>query len=178
MRKEITIAYEEYPDESALPAADAALLRQARRYVDNAYAPYSDFKVGAALRLADGTVVCGSNQENVAFPSGLCAERVAVFSAGANYPDVPIEALAVTARAADGQLTDYPISPCGACRQSLIEYEQRYGHKIRVILQGGSGKVVAFDGIDSLLPFQFEAEGIGAESEPAAGNGKSKRKPA
>ncbi len=164
MRKEITIPYEEYADEQALSAVDAALLEQARRCVDNAYAPYSEFKVGAAVRLTDGTVVCGSNQENVAFPSGLCAERVAVFAAGANYPGVPIAALAVTARAADGHPVDWPISPCGACRQSLIEYEQRYGHKIRVILQGSTGKVVVFDGIDRLLPFQFEAEGIGADA--------------
>lgn len=176
MRKEITIPYEEYADERALPAADAALLQRARLCVENAYAPYSEFMVGAAVRLADGTVVCGSNQENVAFPSGLCAERVAVFAAGANYPGVPIAALAVTARAADSQPVGYPISPCGACRQSLIEYEQRYGYKIRVILQGSTGKVVVFDGIDRLLPFQFEAEGIGADApQPKVGSDGKKR---
>lgn len=176
MRKEITIAYEEYADESRLPASDAALLRRARQCVDNAYAPYSGFKVGAAVRLADGTVVCGSNQENVAFPSGLCAERVAAFAAGANHPGVAIEALAVAARAADGQPADCPVSPCGACRESLIEYERRYGRPIRVILQSGGGKVAVFDGINRLLPFQFDADGIGAdvaESENSAGQAEA-----
>lgn len=163
MRKAITIDYEEYDDERALPAADAALLQQARRYVANAYAPYSGFRVGAAVRLAGGVIVCGSNQENAAFPSGLCAERVAVFAAGANHPGVPLEALAVAAQSADGQPADYPISPCGACRESLLEYERRYGQPIRVILQGARHKIVVFEGIERLLPFQFEADGIGAE---------------
>lgn len=162
-RKQITISYEEHADESTLSPQDDVLLQAARTQVENAYAPYSEFRVGAALRLSNGTVVYGSNQENVAFPSGLCAERVAVFAAGAQHPGVAIEALAITACAADGQPLEHPISPCGACLQSLIEYENRYRHKIRVIMQGSRGKVVVFDSIAALMPFQFDAEHIGAE---------------
>ena len=172
MRKAITIDYEEYDDERALPAADAALLQQARRCVENAYAPYSGFKVGAAVRLANGEIVCGSNQENAAFPSGLCAERVAVFAAGANHPGGPVAALAVAAQSADGLSAHYPVSPCGACRESLMEYERRYGQPIRVLLQGARRKIVVFEGVERLLPFRFEAEGIGADGAGQTKNGK------
>ncbi len=171
MRKQITISYEEHADESTLSPQDDILLQEARTQVENAYAPYSGFRVGAALRLSDGTVVYGSNQENVAYPSGLCAERVAVFAAGAQHPGVPIEALAITACAANGQAVENPISPCGACLQSLIEYENRYKHKIRVIMQGSRGKVVIFDSIAALMPFQFDAERIGADHSDHAHTG-------
>lgn len=160
MRKEIAIQYEEYVQQSELSEADRELLKMAKDCMKNAYAPYSKFKVGAALRLADGRIVCGSNQENAAFPSGLCAERVAVFAAGANYPDVPIDALAITASHLEKEV-DHPISPCGACRQSLVEYEHKYGRKIKILLQGSSGHIIVFDGIESLLPFQFNSDELG-----------------
>ena len=126
MDKKLDIPYQEYDDEMQLASEDRELLRRADEMVDKAYAPYSGFRVGAALRLEDGTIVTGSNQENAAYPSGLCAERVAVFSASANYPDKAIEALAITANS-----------------------------NIRVILRGTTGKIVVLDSIQGLLPFQF-----------------------
>lgn len=155
MEKELKIHYVEY-DEQDLPQADRDLLAKAAQMAQTAYAPYSRFKVGAALRLKNGVVVCGSNQENAAYPSGLCAERVAVFSAAANYPDQQIEALAITA--VTSKPINHPIAPCGACRQSILEYEHKFSHPIRLILRGSSGKVAVFDSIESLLPFQFNNE--------------------
>ncbi|MCM1531991.1 MAG: cytidine deaminase [Bacteroides sp.] len=155
MKKELTIRYAEY-DEQDLPRADRELLAQASQMAQKAYAPYSHFKVGAALRLKNGTVVCGSNQENAAYPSGLCAERVAVFAAAANYPDQQIESLAITALTS--KPINHPIAPCGACRQSILEYEHKFKQPIRLILRGSSGKVAVFDGIESLLPFQFNSD--------------------
>ncbi len=155
MEKELKIPYVEY-DEQDLPVADKELLEKAAEMAGTAYAPYSHFKVGAALRLRNGTVVCGSNQENAAYPSGLCAERVAVFSAAANYPDQPIEALAITAIAS--KPIDHPVAPCGACRQSILEYEHKFKQPIRLILRGSSGKIAVFDGIERLLPFQFNGD--------------------
>ena len=152
MKKELKIHYTEY-DEQDLPQADRELLAKATQMAQTAYAPYSHFKVGAALRLKNGAVVCGSNQENAAYPSGLCAERVAAFSAAASYPDQAIEALAITA--ISSKPINHPIAPCGACRQSIIEYEHKFRQPIRLILRGSSGKIAVFDSIGSLLPFQF-----------------------
>ena len=122
MKKQQFISdYTVYEDERELAvdaAADAELLRQAHEATDNSYVPYSKFHVGAAVRLANGDIVKGNNIENAAYPSGLCAERVALFSAQAQYPDVPVEALAITARSEITDVTD-PVAPCGACRQSV-----------------------------------------------------------
>lgn len=153
MDKKLDIPYQEYDDEMQLASEDRELLRRADEMVDKAYAPYSGFRVGAALRLEDGTIVTGSNQENAAYPSGLCAERVAVFSASANYPDKAIEALAITANSK--QAVNHPVAPCGACRQAILEYEHKFKHPIRVILRGTTGKIVVLDSIQGLLPFQF-----------------------
>ncbi|MDR2764495.1 MAG: cytidine deaminase [Tannerella sp.] len=120
---------------------------------EKAYAPYSGFRTGAAVALADGRLVTGNNQENIAFPSGLCAERVALFSAAACYPDVPVKALAVAA-IRNGSIVP-SIAPCGACRQVLQETERRQRHPVRILLCG-SEQVRCVDSAASLLPLAFE----------------------
>ena len=136
-----------------LSVADRELIEQAMKATDNAYAEYSHFYVGAALRLANGRIVIGANQENVAFPSGLCAERTAVFSAQANFPDQSIEALALVARNDNG-LIDNPVTPCGACRQVLLGVEERYGLPMRILMYGKSG-VYSVGSVKDLLPLSF-----------------------
>lgn len=136
-----------------LTDADRELIDHAMKATDNAYAEYSHFYVGAALRLANGRIVIGANQENAAFPSGLCAERTAVFSAQANFPDQSIEALALVARNDNG-LVDSPVTPCGACRQVLLGVEERYGRPMRIIMYGKSG-VYIVGSVKDLLPLSF-----------------------
>lgn len=136
-----------------LSVANRELIEQAMKATDNAYAEYSHFYVGAALRLANGRIVIGANQENAAFPSGLCAERTAVFSAQANFPDQSIEALALVARNDNG-LIDNPVTPCGACRQVLLGVEERYGLPMRILMYGKSG-VYSVGSAKDLLPLSF-----------------------
>ena len=136
-----------------LSVADRELIEQAMKATDNAYAEYSHFYVGAALRLANGRIVIGANQENAAFPSGLCAERTAVFSAQANFPDQSIEALALVARNDNG-LIDNPVTPCGACRQVLLGVEERYGLPMRILMYGKSG-VYSVGSAKDLLVLSF-----------------------
>ena len=140
-------------DWEELPQEDRNLVEAAKDATKGSYAPYSGFCVGAAARLKDGSVVIGSNQENVAFPSGLCAERTALFAANAQYPDQPVVSLAIAARNPEGFLSQ-PIPPCGACRQVISGVEQRYNQPIRLLLYGTDGTHVV-DGIDALLPLQF-----------------------
>jgi cytidine deaminase len=156
-KQELRISYTEFEDRMELPLQDKELLDRATAIAGAAYAPYSNFYVGAALRLKNGTVITGNNQENVAYPSGLCAERVAIYAAGALHPDSPIESIAITCRARDFEVTE-PLSPCGACRQAIAEYETRHKHKIRVILGAEKGKVLVVDSIADLLPFMFMEE--------------------
>ncbi|MBQ6073566.1 MAG: cytidine deaminase [Bacteroidales bacterium] len=151
--RSVTINYEDYGSREELDAADRALLDAAIEAVAGSYAPYSHFNVGAAVRLADGTVVKGANQENAAYPSGLCAERTAMFSAGALHPGVAMEALAVVC-SREGALTPNPGSPCGACRQVMAQYEREAGKPMRIIL-GSGGHIWAFNGVESLMPFIF-----------------------
>ena len=122
-----------------------------------AYAPYSGFWVGAAVILANGQIVTGNNQENAAYPSGMCAERVALFSAGARYPDVPVAAIVIVA-VKDGVIQKH-ISPCGACRQVILETEKRYNQPVRIILSG-SEEVYVIDSAESLLPLSFSAANL------------------
>ena len=136
-----------------LTAEERMLVERACDATHNAYARYSHFCVGAALLLNDGTVVIGANQENAAFPSGLCAERSAIFAAQSNYPDQPIRMLAIAARSG-GVLRDKPVSPCGSCRQVIIEMEDRYQQPIEILLYGKSG-IYRMHSIKDLLPFCF-----------------------
>lgn len=151
---QIISSFDVYRNEQDLPNEDRLLLMHARRALESAYAPYSHFNVGAAVLLENGEIVTGNNQENAAYPSGLCAERVAIFYAGGKYPDVKIKAIAVTCKAENQLITD-PVSPCGACRQSIAEYETRYSQKIKMIMAGESGRVFVAESIDSLLPLMF-----------------------
>lgn len=147
----------EYDNISELSAEDQNLLCAAAKAAEHAYAPYSNFHVGAALLLESGTIVKGNNQENVAYPSGLCAERVAIFSAGAQYPDVAIKTIAITCKSKLFEVKA-PVSPCGACRQAMVEYEVRHNCNIRLLTRGETGKIRVFESVKALLPFMFIAE--------------------
>lgn len=136
-----------------LSDSDRQLMQAAIEATATAYAPYSHFHVGAALRLADGTLVRGSNQENIAYPSGLCAERTAFFAAGAQYPDQAVDSMAIVGRNPEGRLV--PASPCGACRQVMAEQESRQHQKLRVLCYHSEDKIWIFEGVESLLPFSF-----------------------
>ncbi|MBR4197278.1 MAG: cytidine deaminase [Bacteroidales bacterium] len=149
----IEIKYKQYPSPDALPAEERQLLGKAIQATSTAYSPYSHFCVGAAVLLANGEIVTGSNQENVAYPSGLCAERTAMFSASAQYPKVPMRKIAIVGKNADGELC--AATPCGACRQVMSEYQDVAGENIEIILYSEGGTVLLFDGIDSLLPLRF-----------------------
>ena len=137
-----------------LPESEQALLRQAIEATNLSYAPHSHFCVGAALQLEDGTVLPGCNQENAAFPAGLCAERSAIFAAGAQHPDLAPVAIAIAARNPAGKLTPEPVSPCGPCRQVIIETETRYKRPLRLLLYG-TNRVYVMDGISNLMPLSF-----------------------
>ena len=155
MRKERFICpYTVYDSIDELEPKDAELLRKAHEATQNAYAPYSNFSVGAAVRMANGEIVTGNNIENAAYPSGLCAERVAIFGAMAKFPNVAIEALAITAHSSSKPITE-PVAPCGACRQVMVEAEQVSKHPLRVMCQGETGPIMVFDSIESLMPFIF-----------------------
>jgi cytidine deaminase len=155
--RNINIQIEEYDHSGLLKKPELHLLNQAQQAIEGSYAPYSEFRVGAAVLLENGEIVKGSNQENAAYPSGLCAERVAIFHAKSNYPDLKVKSIAITA-ASDNFITKSPITPCGACRQVIAETESRQNEKIRIIMKGQEGIVQAVDGIENLLPFMFKEE--------------------
>ena len=142
-----------------LTADDRALVEKAQAACATSYTPYSHFHVGAAARLTNGETVCGSNQENAASPSSICAERCTVFYANAHFPEAAVETLAIAARRADGTFTPSPITPCGACRQVLIETENRYGRPMRVLLYGEK-EIYELKSAADLLPFQFNSEAM------------------
>ena len=159
--KKIEITYKAVESEE-FSSEDRELISRAKEMTYRSYAPYSRFHVGAAIRMADGSIVCGSNQENAAYPSGICAERNACWQASALNPGMAMKRIAIAARNVGGMrkgeeakalFQDKPISPCGACRQSLLEYEHLYG-PIEVILFGAEATYV-FPSISSLLPFSF-----------------------
>ena len=138
-----------------LPIQDQNLMHQAVIARKKAYAPYSQFRVGAALLLDNGQVILGSNQENAAYPSGLCAERVAIFYAGANYPDAKILKIAITATS-DVKVNTMPIPPCGSCRQSIAEYEFKQDLPIEMFFMGERGEIYKSNSLKNLLPFSFD----------------------
>jgi cytidine deaminase len=155
--KEIAITskfsvYDTIPD---LPLDIQNLMTQAVDVRKKAYAPYSNFRVGTAILLDNGKIVLGSNQENAAYPSGLCAERVAIFYAGAMYPEAKVLKMAITA-ASDTNTTKSPIPPCGACRQSIAEYETRQNVPIEIYFMGELGAIYKSDSLKNLLPFMFD----------------------
>ena len=152
--------FEEYENFNELPQNDQQLMNEARKAAKDAYAPYSKFHVGAALLLENGIIVRGNNQENAAYPSGLCAERVALFSAGANHPGIKINAIAIHAYAENQKELPQAVGPCGACRQVMAEYEHRYRGKLRLIMQGENRKFIVSHNVNQLLPFMFNADNL------------------
>lgn len=152
--REIKIKITEFSGIRELSEQDQRLLQKAAKSTSHSYAPYSEFHVGAAVLLDNGKVICGSNQENAAYPSGLCAERVALFYANSEYPGVKVRALAISAHA-DHFLVDRPLAPCGSCRQVIAETENRQQSKIKIIMQGETGPVNMTEGIGNLLPLTF-----------------------
>lgn len=150
-----TINYEEFASPSEMLPEDQELVKTALEAQKGSYSPYSDFQVGAALQLANGIVVKGANQENIAYPSGLCAERSAMFWAGANYPDVAFDTLAI-AGSDHGVLCESPASPCGACRQVMAEYQKKHKRPMKIILVGAK-RIRKFACVDDLLPFIFDS---------------------
>lgn len=154
--KQLTIQYCEYASIDELAPDEKELMQYAMKAAGNAYAPYSHFHVGAAVRLADGRIMTGSNQENIAYPSGLCAERVALFSAAHNCPDQPVTALAVVGCNEAGEYVE--ASPCGACRQVIAETELSTSRKMDILCYLKGGQIRKMKGSESLLPFGFDAE--------------------
>jgi cytidine deaminase len=150
----ISIRYQSYESIEELPDKDQVLLKKAIKLSKDAYAPYSDFNVGAAVQLKNGRVVAGSNQENAAYPSGLCAERVAMFAASANFRDVEMESIAIYA--GSETTAQKQISPCGSCRQVMSEYEVKQRVKIRVLLMNAGGEIWEFFSCGDLLPLAFD----------------------
>lgn len=137
-----------------LSAEERHVVELAIEATERSYAPYSNFHVGAAVLLDNGVEIMGCNQENAAFPVGLCAERTAIFAAGAQYPDVPINVLAIAARGTDGELLAEPVSPCGSCRQVMVETESRFSREL-VILLYGRNRILRINGIRELMPLTF-----------------------
>ena len=142
---------------SELAASDAELLTRAETATLSAYAPYSQFNVGAALRLETDEIIIGSNQENVAYPSGLCAERVALFAASSIHPNMVVKTMAITAKTNKIELI-HPLAPCGGCRQVIMEYQRKQQRPIRLILAAKGETVWIFEDASMLLPFGFEAD--------------------
>ncbi len=153
--KEIKITYSEYSSIDELPAQDRLIAEAAISATASSYAPYSGFNVGAAVMLEDGEIITGSNQENAAYPSGLCAERTAMFYAGAHRPDKAMVKIAI-AGGQNGVLCSDPATPCGACRQVMAQYQDRGGRPMEVILVGGE-RIWKFSKVDDILPLIFDS---------------------
>ena len=148
---ELICSIEEFSSISELPESEAVLIKEANDALQSAYAPYSRFRVGCALMLEDGTIIRGNNQENAAYPSGLCAERVAFFYAGANHAGKKIVAAAITT----SNKLNNPVAPCGSCRQVMAEYELKQGSPIKIILSHGGENIYIIKSVAELLPMQF-----------------------
>lgn len=161
-KKEVRFSYERYSSVDQLSVDDRAAFDQAIIAAKGAYAPYSKFAVGAAVLLANGEVVLGSNQENIAYPSGLCAERVALFAAAAMHPNVPVRLLAITAQPISVD-ENTEVTPCGACRQVMLEYERILKQDIRIITGAPTGPISIIDNARSLLPMAFFDAGLGKD---------------
>lgn len=154
-KKEIKIAYAEYESADSLECCDRELAEAAVKASRGSYAPYSGFNVGAAVRLESGRIITGANQENAAYPSGLCAERTAMFYASAAFPDEAMVSIAI-AGSLNGELCGSPATPCGACRQVMAEYQKKGGRNMSVIMVG-KDRIWKFDRVDDILPLIFDS---------------------
>ncbi len=155
--QDISIKYTEFDSIHELDADNRQMLAEAQEACVQAYSPYSGFSVGAAVKCDDGRIVRGNNQENAAYPSGLCAERVALFSAMSQNNATRIVKLAIAVKTEKGNIHQ-PVAPCGACRQVIAEYEHRQGSKIEIIFTSETGRTYKVDGVDALLPFTFNSD--------------------
>ena len=155
--EEFSFTFKVFDSIGELSAEDAALLQEARKVTENAYAPYSHFRVGAFARLMNGRTVSGTNQENASYPAGICAERTLMSAAASLFPGVGIETMAISYFNENGK-SDTPVSPCGICRQSFVEFQERTGRPIRIILSGMEGKVQVIENAAHLLPLVFCAD--------------------
>ncbi len=158
-KSEYTLLAEEYSSIEELNTNDAWLLSEARAVTQFAYAPYSNFNVGAVAKLINSEIVTGTNQENASFPAGICAERVLLSSVSSQHPGIGIEAIAISYNNTKGS-SNTPISPCGICRQSIVEYQQRFKKPIRIILSGMEGKVIIIENAAQLLPLAFSSKSL------------------
>ena len=156
--KKYTFSYHEFENDSLLNDEDKLLLSKAREITAKAYAPYSDFFVGAAALLSNKKIITATNQENASVPAGICAERVLLSAITAVYGEVAIDTIAISYINHKNNKSDHPISPCGICRQSLMEYQQRVKHPIRLILAGMKGKAIIIDDASFLLPLNFNGD--------------------
>lgn len=154
MQKEYSFKFQLYPNWESLQTVDKSVVNKAFEAMEKAYAPYSKFKVGAALLLEDGQIIQGNNQENIAYPSGLCAERVALFHAGAQFPGLAVDLICIVAKG-DLMPISQLLSPCGACRQVMLESENRQNKPIRIILVNQDNRTMCIDSVQNLLPFGF-----------------------
>jgi cytidine deaminase len=154
-KRNISISFDEYNSLDELNSQDQILCIEAKKAMSNSHSPYSGFRVGVAVQLESGRIVYGSNQENVAYPSGLCAERVALFMIGTTYPDDKILSMAITAQTAHFLIKE-PVTSCGACLQVMAEYEKKQSHPINVLFYCLNGAIIRTTGIKTLLPFAFE----------------------
>jgi len=152
-------SYRVYDSIDELPADQQLLLKKAREVTVQAYAPYSNFQVGAAAKMGNNEIVTGTNQENASYPVCLCAERVVLAAASSFFPNVPIETIAISYKS-ENQKSDYPIAPCGVCRQALQEFEGRVNHPVQLILGGLTGPVYVIDSASKLLPLAFTSEDL------------------
>ena len=157
MHQKFEFEYDQLADGSDLSIDDQELLEAARKATQNAYAPYSNFQVGAAARLSNGQIVIGANQESASFPVGVCAERALLNSVGSQFPSLTINSMAISYQPV-GKDSKEPISPCGMCRQSLLDFENRYGAPIKIILAGMQGQVMVILSASNLLPFGFDGK--------------------
>ena len=155
-QKKISFDISVYDSMEELAPEDKLLMLEAIAARKNAYAPYSNFRVGAAVKMENGETVIGSNQENASYPSGLCAERVAIFHAGAKFPGVAVKTIAITATS-DTYQVSVPAAPCGNCRQAIFEYEFKQKQPIRILLMGEKGNVIVCRAIEDLLPLGFNS---------------------
>ena len=158
-KQKLEIKYTVFANKNELLDNDKSLIDKAKEISEIAYCPYSEFRVGAAVLLDNGEIFTANNQENAAYPQGLCAERIALFYAMAQCPNQKIKSIAIYGNPKHFELTHF-ISPCGGCRQVMQEYEQRGGEKIRILLSGNAGEVLLVDGIENLLPFQFSNKSL------------------
>lgn len=155
MDEQLLISYKYYRNQKEIPTKEWLLIEKAMESCEKAYAPYSSFHVGACVELTNGTIVCGNNQENASCPEGMCAERIALFAASANNPELTIEAIAIISKDSEKIIT-----PCGGCRQVLLEYEQKQNKHIKIILGSVKGQAIVVSKAEDLLPFYFGKENL------------------